>query len=108
FGQACGRCAKPQRLAGARIQLVGNGIELALAERPEVKAIRKVLAQQAVGVFIATALPRTAGIAEVDSDVRRHAEALVLRQLWSTVPRQRRHEAVGQPARPTNERIDDA
>jgi hypothetical protein len=44
-------------LARANIQLVGNSIQLLLAMARQVRALGQVLADQAVDVFIAAALP---------------------------------------------------
>src|SRR5829696_3067791 len=55
----------------------------------EVAALRKVLAQQAVDVLIAAALPRRVRIGEVDRQSGRLLDALVLKHLVALVPGQR-------------------
>src|SRR6202000_927123 len=55
----------------------------------EIGALWKVLAQQSVGVFVGTALPRTVRIAEVDLHACIDLQTCVLSQLSSLIPRQR-------------------
>ena len=55
----------------------------------KVHSFRKVLSEQAVGIFIGTTLPRALGITEVNLDVRGQAEAWVVGHLLATIPGQR-------------------
>ena len=55
----------------------------------EVRAFRKILPQQSVGVLVRTALPWAARVAEVDRKARVDPQAGVLRHLRSLIPRQR-------------------
>jgi hypothetical protein len=79
-----------QRLSRASVQALGDGIELALTEVRELHPFREVLSEQAVRVLVAPALPRAAGIAEVDLHLGRQSEGRVLRQLGAAVPGERR------------------
>ncbi len=51
-------------------------------------ALREVLSQQAVGIFIRSPLPWALWIAEVHLDVGGQAEAFVIRHLFATIPGQ--------------------
>ena len=55
----------------------------------EIHSLREVLSQQAVGIFIRPPLPGTLWITEVHLDVGVQAEALVISQLFATIPSQR-------------------
>jgi transposase InsO family protein len=59
------------------IEATRYAIQIRLREAGQVSSLRKVLAQQAVGVFVRPTLPRTLGIAEIDLHVRRNRELLV-------------------------------
>jgi hypothetical protein len=56
-----------KRVSGARpdVQAVGDSVEFVLTVDREVRAFRKLLAQQAVGVFAGAALPGTVRVAKV-------------------------------------------
>jgi hypothetical protein len=47
---------------------MGHCLELILSMNAEIRALWKVLAQQPVGVFVATALPGAFWVTEVDVD----------------------------------------
>ena len=49
-------------------------------------ALGEVLAQQAVGVFVRSTLPRTLRVAEVDVDICFHAEPLVVGKFLAAIP----------------------
>src|SRR5262249_39041185 len=49
---------------------------------------REILSQQAVGVLVAAALPRTAWIAEIDLHVGGDGEVLVVSHLLASIPGQ--------------------
>ena len=53
-----------QTFSRARIQAMGDGVQLALRVPRQVRALRQVLAQQPVGVLLGAALPRAVRIAK--------------------------------------------
>ena len=55
-----------EALARSDVQFVGNGIQLLLAVHRQVRALGRVLADQAVDVLVAAALPGAVWVAEVD------------------------------------------
>jgi hypothetical protein len=67
----------------------------------------KVLARQAVDVFIAAALPRRMRIGEVDLQSGRLLDALVLKHLVALVPGQRPTQLNRQFAERDDERVSD-
>jgi len=54
----------------------------------QIHALREVLPKQSIDLLVGTTLPGTLRIAEVDFDVRRQREALVIRQLFASIPGQ--------------------
>ena len=70
------------------IEPLREPVELGLGEGREVGSFREVLAQQAVGVFVGAALPRTARIAEVDPHIGGNGEALMASHLFAAIPGQ--------------------
>src|SRR5215467_8802331 len=62
---------KSQGLAWPLIELAGHFVEMGLRVHRQVGSFRKVLSQQAIGVLVGTALPRTLRIAKVNIDVGR-------------------------------------
>ncbi len=54
--------------------------------KAEVRAFEKVLPQQAVGILVASALPRALWIAEVDIQSGFDAKSGGLRHLWPLIP----------------------
>jgi hypothetical protein len=68
----------------------------------------EVLSQQAIGVLVRAALPRTLRIAEVDLDLGGDGKCLVRRQFVPAVPGQGHHEARGQRPDRLRERLDHA
>ena len=61
-----------EALARSHVQLQRNGVQLLLAVYRQVCAFGQVLADQAIDVFVAAALPGAVRVAEVD----RHAGSL--------------------------------
>ncbi len=96
-----------QGFSGSFVELPGDGAELSLAEGRQVDAVGQVLAQQAVGVLVGTALPRAVRIAEVDLDIGRQGEAPVVGKFFAAVPGQRPTEVSGQLARLPDQSRDD-
>ena len=58
-----------QGLAWPFVELAGHFVQMGLRVHRQVGALRKVLPQQAIGIFVRPALPRTLRIAEVNVDV---------------------------------------
>ena len=63
-------------------------VQVRLREAREICSPREILAQQAVGVLVAAALPRTAWIAEIDLHVGGDGEVLVVSHLLAAIPGQ--------------------
>ncbi len=62
--------AKPSRLRGGSVVgLVGDGVELGLGDGGKVGAVGEVLAHEAVGVLVGTALSGRVRVAEQDLDL---------------------------------------
>ena len=57
-----------ETFAGGRIQLMGDGVQLPLGIARQGGALRQVLTEQAIRVFIGAALPRAVGIVKEDAD----------------------------------------
>ncbi len=55
----------------------------------QVGSLREILSEQTIGIFIGSALPRALRIAEVNINVGRKLEALVIRKLLAAIPGQR-------------------
>ncbi len=89
-------CPEPERLAGPVVELAGDLVELCLIHPGEALAFREVLAKEAVGVLVGPALPRAAGIAEVDLDAGLDAEPTVRCHLLSLIPGKRAAKLDGQ------------
>jgi hypothetical protein len=53
----------------------------------QVGALRKVLSQQAIGIFIRPALPRALRIAKIDVDFGRQSKATMIRKFLAPVTR---------------------
>ena len=94
-------------LAGPRVELARNRIQLGLGVAGEVGPLRQILAQQAVRVLVGPALPRTVGIAEIDLHPGGDREGAMGRQFQAAIPGQRGHEAGGQSPHVLGERPHD-
>ena len=92
------RSLPTKSLSRSLIESAGNDVEIRLRVAREVAAIRKVLAEQAIGVLVRASLPRAMRIAEVDSDASGHREAAMVRKLSTPVPRERALKVEGQYA----------
>ena len=66
------------------------------------------MAQQAIGILAAAALPRAFGITEVDADICRDGELPMIRKFGSPVLGQRGHHPLRQVLNPGNQNADDA
>src|SRR4029450_11766331 len=69
-----------QRLPVPFVELTRNFVQMGLRVHRQVGSLRKILSQQAIGVLIGTALPRTLRIAEVNVDVGRERASPMIRQ----------------------------
>ena len=79
----------------AAVELGGDLVKLDLAARSQVELAGQVLTEQPVGVLVRSALPRRAGVAEVDLDAGVAAESLVGRELLALVRGLRSTAVVG-------------
>src|SRR5882757_8945945 len=82
-----------ERLAWAAIELVGHAVELVLSNSSQALTLRKVLAEQSVGVLIAAPLPWTSRVAEIDRQAGVDCEASVASHLRTLVPGKRATQA---------------
>ena len=69
-----------QDLAWPFVELTRHFVQMGLRVHRQVGALRKILPQQAIGILIGTALPRTLRTAEVNVDVGRQRESSMIRQ----------------------------
>jgi len=76
---------EPQRLAGPFVELPCHLVQMSLRVYRQVGALGEVLSEQAIGVLVGAALPRTAWIAEVNINVRRQSELAMIREFLATV-----------------------
>jgi hypothetical protein len=79
---------------------------MVLMDAGQIHHLGEILPQQAIDLFIRTPLPGTLGITEVHLDVRRQAEAPVIRQLLTPIPGQGLVELPWQLAGLLDQRID--
>src|SRR5215212_2488211 len=91
-----GRCSPAKGLSRPSVEGDRHGREVVGAACAQVGALRKVLAQQPVGVLIRAALPRAVGIAEVDLKTGIDPQAGVLAHLRPLIPGQRLPQLLGQ------------
>lgn len=71
------------------IQTMSDGIEGTLSVARQIDAFRQILAEQAVGIFIAPPLPGTMGISEEDLEVKPLGKPLVLGHFFPPIIGQR-------------------
>lgn len=64
----CGRLIF-ERFRWPFVELPCNGTQLGLAVLRQIGSFGEILSQQAVGVFVGTALPRRLRVAEIDFDI---------------------------------------
>jgi transposase InsO family protein len=84
-----GRCHPVEGFPWSPVESGGNGGERRGAMHAQICALRKVLAQQSIGVLVGAALPRALRIAEVDLDACVDFKRRVLGHLGALVPSQR-------------------
>ena len=82
-------CGKVETCSRARVQAMGNGVQLALRVCRQVRALREVLPQQAIGVLIGAALPGAIGIGKEHPHVESLCQARVLGPLVPPIIGQR-------------------
>ena len=82
-------------------------IEVSLAVHRQVRTPGEVLPQQAVGVLVGPAPPRTLRVAEEDLHARRDREGAMSREFQPAIPRQRGHEPSGKSLDAPRERPHD-
>ena len=78
-------CGEVQAFPGARVEAMGDGIQLALGIARQVRALGQVLAQQAVGVLVGPAWPGAVRIGEDELDREPLGQPLVLGPLFSPI-----------------------
>src|SRR6266581_2806946 len=78
----------PRSSAWALIEPQRDPVQVRLREAREICSPGEILSQQAVGVLVAAAVPRTAWIAEIDLHVGGDGEALVVSHLLASIPGQ--------------------
>ena len=81
--------SKVEALSWPSVELPGHGIEFRLRETGKVGALGEILAEQAIGVLVDTALPRAMRIGEVDRDARGLGQSSMLSHLAPLVVGQR-------------------
>ena len=86
------------RFPWALIKAQGYLVEIGLRIVGQVGFFRKVLSQQAVGVFVGAALPGALRITEVDLHLRGHREAFVSGHLQASIPGQRTPQGLSHQA----------
>jgi hypothetical protein len=69
----------------ARVQAMGDDIQLALSVAGQVSALGQVLAHQPIGVFVGATLPRAAGIRKKQLNRERLCQTLVLGHLFPPI-----------------------
>src|SRR6266498_422449 len=84
-----------ERFPWPPIELIGDLVQVKLIVRGKVGSFRKVLAEQAVGVLVATALPRRVRVAEEHRNVGGYGELGVRGHLDALVPGQRPSQRFG-------------
>ena len=93
-------CGKVETFPRARVQPMGDGVQLTLGVARQVRALGQVLAQQPVRVFIGAALPGAIRIGEEDLDGEPLGQLLVLGPLVSSIVRQGFPQQGGPLSRP--------
>lgn len=89
------RCAELVALSQSRIEAQSDLVELGLTADRQVGALGQVLTQQAVGVFVATALPWTVRVGEIHLHAGARSQCGVLAHLLALVVRKRFAQGFG-------------
>ena len=74
-----------EAFSGTRVEAMDDGVQLTLRVPRPVRALRHVLAQQPVGILVATALPRALRIGKEDLDREPLCQALMLSPLIAPI-----------------------
>ena len=74
-----------QTFSGARVEAMGNGVQLALRVARQVRALRQVLAQQAIRILVGAALPRAVRIGKKDLDRQPLGQAFMFGHLFAPI-----------------------
>ena len=96
LGELLRWCQIAEGLAWSAVEAALDAAQLGGADFGEVGALRQVLAKEAVGVLVRSALPWRVWIAEVDGDARGDGEVGVIGHLGALVPGDRSAQLVGQ------------
>src|SRR4051812_39030223 len=86
LGELLGWFHPVEGLSRSAVELSGDGVEVLRGVGGEVGAFGEVLAEQAVGVLVAAALPWTVRVGEVDLDAGLDGERGVLGHLGALIP----------------------
>ena len=78
-----------ERLAWPCVQGIGDSAQLCNAMTAEISALGKVVAKQAVGIFVAAMRPRALRVAEVDFKTSADPKLSMLCHLAALIPGQR-------------------
>ena len=87
--ESFGRCSPAEGLAGPCVQSMRDSAQLIGAVLVEIRALWRILAQQPVGVFVASALPRALWITEIDFQPRIDLKLRMLGHFRTLTPSQR-------------------
>jgi len=87
--ESFGGSSPAEGFAWSCVQSMRDRAQLIDAVLAEIRALWKVLSQQAVGIFVAPALPRALWVAEVDFQPRIDLELRMLGHLYTLIPSQR-------------------
>ena len=79
-----------EALSWARIQPMGDGIQLTLRIARQVRALGQILAQQPIGILVGPALPGTVRIGKEDLDGEPLSQTFVRGHLFAPIVGQRR------------------
>ncbi len=81
------RRGKVETFSWARVQAMGDDVQLALGIVLQIRPLRQVLAQQPIGVFVGSPLPGTMRIGKEDPDREPLCHALMLSHLFPPINR---------------------
>ena len=79
------RCFETQGFARSEIES-GHGLfQLFIRKRLEVRFLWKILSEQAIGVFVGTALPGCIGVCEVELEMEKLSDLFVVCELFAMI-----------------------
>ena len=84
-----------ESFSGSIVEFLGDGIQVALGECGEVASFGQVLADEAVEIFVGTALPGGVGIGEVDVDAEVFFDAFESGKFQAVVEGERAAKVLG-------------